>query len=98
MPPSDVLAARLKQEAYDAIERRIKDEILKAANVPELVRKAMAQVKPKLSSAAQKLDRRLPGLLQGTPTSHWSDIVKREVAIIAGAGRGKRSKNATSAA
>ena len=82
VPPAEVLVERLEQEARAAIERRIVEEVMKAANIPERVATEFAEVEPWVTAAAKELVRSLPNRLKTTPTAHWTDIVKEKGTVI----------------
>jgi hypothetical protein len=91
IPPAEVIAERLEQEARTEIERRIIDEVMKAANIPERVAAEFAKDKQRLTGASQDLLRGLPNRLKKRPADHWTDVVKAKAASIVSAGE-KRSK------
>jgi len=97
IPPAGVLAARLEQEARASFERRIVDEVIKAADIPGRVAAEFGKVESQVKAASKKLVRSLARRLKKTPTDHWSDVVKAEAASIASSGHeGKSAENAKS--
>jgi hypothetical protein len=78
IPPARVLAERLEQEAQAAIQRRVTDEVLKAADIPGRVAAELAKVRGSVKRTAKELARALPGRLEETPADHWADVVKTE--------------------
>lgn len=99
IPPAKVVTARLEQETQAAIERRILDEVMKAANIPGRVQAEFAKVKRQVKVAAKALARDLPQRLSSTPVAHWTSVVITEAAgIVIPDGGGKPVKNAKSEA
>jgi hypothetical protein len=89
IPPAGVLGELLKRETRTALERRIVDEVLKAADIPGRVEAAFAEVKLQINEATGTLTSSLPDRLKTDPKAHWTDMVKTEAAGIASPGGGK---------
>jgi hypothetical protein len=83
VPPAAALGERLEEEARAAIERRITEEVLREANIPGRVEAEFAKARRRLKAATKRLARRLPDLLDETPTAHWTGIVKTEADEVA---------------
>ena len=76
VPPDDVVRERLFQEAREAEERRIKDEVLREANIPARVEVAMAARADDLAEKFESLVRDIPFDLESDYQLHWSDLVR----------------------
>jgi hypothetical protein len=83
VPPADVVGERLERETRDAIQRRIVDEVLKAANIPGRVAAEYAKNKQRVKAMAKALHRGLPARLGENPVNHWMDVVKAEASRVA---------------
>jgi hypothetical protein len=93
IPPFRALQEQVRQEARAALERLITDEVLRAADVPGQVEAAFAKFRRPLAAAAKALGQALPGRLEGTPASHWTDVVRADVADVVFSTNGEKPAN-----
>jgi hypothetical protein len=83
VPPAAVVSDRLEHETKDAIQRRITDDVLKAANIPDKVAAEYAKNERQVKATAKALYRDLPARLGENPVEHWMDVVKAEASRVA---------------
>jgi hypothetical protein len=83
IPPVRILAEHLRQETRAALERRVVDEVLRAANIPGQVEAAFATFHRSVAARAKALARELPGRLDSTPEAHWTHLVRADAAAVA---------------
>jgi hypothetical protein len=99
VPPQEVLAARLEEEARKALERFIEEDVLREANIPARVAARLQELGPCLEEAAKTLARGLPRRLKLDPRAHWSHVVQaRALDIVSPDGGEKQPENAESEA
>jgi hypothetical protein len=76
VPPAEVVRDRLAAEAEAELTRRITEDAVRAANVPDRVRAALAGREAELGTAAAALVASLPADLDARRDRHWSAVVR----------------------